>query len=514
MPLGVEGEWLNCLKLGRQRLGFTLKHVQSLATESASSPGSPWSKIIQTPFMLALAKELKVDGTEALHRYVAAVIKRLPNRRQLVASWALNLNLDAPFCTQQLGDRRAEIAKQLSIPSVASYRSREEGPTLGELVKALNEPRSEDIRALGLPEETVAKLIPPERRTTSKVRGKVTVVGAAVMDLNFVIPHLPEPGESVQALSFETSPGGKGLCQAVACARLGLDTTLISVVGDDIYGTRILDYLKQQNVSVDLIEIRRNAKTAVTAVLTRRKTGGSSAIGWKNTDQLQFSPDLLDAPGFCEQIGQSDFLLCSFELPKFVVSKALVLAKAGDATTIVAPAPPFHEVLVGSDVKSNIDYIVANRWELSCLTSTSEPLDETGLENIESMAAELMINDAVRNVIVTHNSICHAFLQGATADGHTVKLAVSGYSSRSESAGERDAFCAMLARQLVDCAGDTKRIANAIHWATAAMGSLRTETSVPESMPTYDQVARRMATQALPEEPKDNLINVKETFDE
>ena len=50
----------------------------------------------------------------------------------------------------------------------------------------------------------------------------VLVVGSANLDLVAHLDHLPVPGETQLAIGYEEHPGGKGLNQAVACARMGV----------------------------------------------------------------------------------------------------------------------------------------------------------------------------------------------------------------------------------------------------------------------------------------------------
>ena len=52
------------------------------------------------------------------------------------------------------------------------------------------------------------------------------------LDLVARVERLPRPGETVTGAAFERVPGGKGANQAVACARLGADVTLVCAVGE------------------------------------------------------------------------------------------------------------------------------------------------------------------------------------------------------------------------------------------------------------------------------------------
>ena len=68
----------------------------------------------------------------------------------------------------------------------------------------------------------------------------ITVVGSVNLDLVARVERLPRPGETVTGATFERVPGGKGANQAVACARLGADVTLVCAVGDDAFADEAL----------------------------------------------------------------------------------------------------------------------------------------------------------------------------------------------------------------------------------------------------------------------------------
>ena len=69
---------------------------------------------------------------------------------------------------------------------------------------------------------------------------KILVVGSFMMDLIATTERAPKAGETVKGLRFQSAPGGKGANQAVQCARLGADVTMVGCVGDDAFGKIML----------------------------------------------------------------------------------------------------------------------------------------------------------------------------------------------------------------------------------------------------------------------------------
>ena len=71
-------------------------------------------------------------------------------------------------------------------------------------------------------------------------RPKVCVVGACNLDLISYVPRLPIMGETLHGSRFHMGFGGKGANQAVMAAKLGGDVTMISKLGQDVFGENTL----------------------------------------------------------------------------------------------------------------------------------------------------------------------------------------------------------------------------------------------------------------------------------
>ena len=83
---------------------------------------------------------------------------------------------------------------------------------------------------------------------------RVVVVGSVNLDLVVRVERLPQPGETVGGGTFARVPGGKGANQAVACARLGADVTLVAAVGRDPHAEEALAGLRGAGVALELVE--------------------------------------------------------------------------------------------------------------------------------------------------------------------------------------------------------------------------------------------------------------------
>jgi len=174
---------------------------------------------------------------------------------------------------------------------------------------------------------------------------RIAVVGSINLDLVARCERLPRPGETVTGATFARHPGGKGANQAVACARLGAQVTMIGAVGPDPLAEEALAGLRDAGVTLDLHE--SDEPTGIAVILV--DAGGENQIvvaPGANADEHEVSLPLHDA------------VLCQLEIPDVAVESAW---EACDGVFCLNAAPA-REVAVDPDLT------VVNRYELEALT--------------------------------------------------------------------------------------------------------------------------------------------------
>lgn len=177
------------------------------------------------------------------------------------------------------------------------------------------------------------------------MRPRVVVVGSINLDLVVRIPRLPRPGETVGEGAFAQVPGGKGANQAVACARLGADVTLIGAVGRDATAEQALADLRHTGVSLHLEQSPEHTGVALIQVDAVGETTIAVAPGANATLGAVELPD-------------HDAVLCQLEVPDEAVLSAWEAA-AGTFCLNAAPARP---------IEIDADLTVVNRLELDVLS--------------------------------------------------------------------------------------------------------------------------------------------------
>src|SRR5690606_13778195 len=99
---------------------------------------------------------------------------------------------------------------------------------------------------------------PPISRRNRGPMNPVIVVGSFNVDHVWRCNELPATGATI-AGQYMTGPGGKGVNQAVACARSGAPTTFICALGDDAGGA-----IARELAAADGIDLRAEASSEPT----------------------------------------------------------------------------------------------------------------------------------------------------------------------------------------------------------------------------------------------------------
>ncbi|MCZ7587733.1 MAG: ribokinase [Gaiella sp.] len=143
-------------------------------------------------------------------------------------------------------------------------------------------------------------------RLKSDTGPRIAVVGSVNLDLVVRVERLPEPGETVSGGAFSRVPGGKGANQAVACARLGADVTMIAAVGRDADADEALSALRAAGVELVLHESDEPTGVALIQVDAQGETTIAVAPGANATlGAVELPPH--------------DAVLCQLEIPDATV---------------------------------------------------------------------------------------------------------------------------------------------------------------------------------------------------
>src|SRR3954468_13271714 len=190
----------------------------------------------------------------------------------------------------------------------------------------------------------------------------VLVVGNAVVDIAYLVPRLPRPGETLLASVRRMDVGGKGLNQAVAARRAGAQVRLVAPVGGDQAAQCIRDLLVREGLDPALL-VAVDAPTDE-AVIWVADNGENAIVSTSAAAQRLRPADLAAV----DCLGSTDTLLMQGNLPLEAIARCLEAARASRARVVVNTAPwvPEAELLVAGP-----DVLVVNAGEAAGFSAAS-----------------------------------------------------------------------------------------------------------------------------------------------
>ena len=440
------------------------------------------------------------DGLSGSQRIVADVVLGLGVLSDLFDGNGLNARVLDVLYSTSLGRRRnALLANWRTLhhalnlqpsdaPGDRSLRASLEPVALEELAKQLvrREKHSLESRAVASPSTGEAVT----NGFSGTPGGRVMVIGGAVMDATFRTKVLPQVETSAEAHDFNLSPGGKGLTQAVAAARLGLDVSLVAAVGDDRFGREIVQYLRDENVDTSLMKVVPDSHTPFTGII-EFELGNSIAVNWRNAMEVRL--DVRDLERLRQPLLACDVVLITFEPPRETTQRAVAMAhetRGRRPVVIVTPGQPYPDSGLSGRALAQIDYLVAHAWELGRYAPA-----EQGPFDVDAVALRLLAY-GVETLCVLTGGGCTIYSETPLGT-FTVPTFPSTYK---ESSAARDAFCAALAARLIEAGGVfSEQVAL---WATAAMASATADYPLSNSMPDRRRVEQLLRVSRFMVAPK------------
>ena len=232
---------------------------------------------------------------------------------------------------------------------------------------------------------------------------KIIVIGSANIDMVVKAKKLPLPGETILGGTFFMNAGGKGANQAVAAARLGGNVTLVTKVGNDIFGKQTIEGLKKENINTDFVFVD-DAAPSGTALIIVNDEGENCIVVAPGANANLLPADIEKV----KVIAEAEIILMQLEIPMKTIATVAKKAKANHQKVILNPAPaqPLDDELL-----NGLFLITPNETEASLLTGIKVEDEATA-----SQAAAVFLNKGVQNVIITLGK------QGAYFQSNNLKL--------------------------------------------------------------------------------------------
>lgn len=237
---------------------------------------------------------------------------------------------------------------------------------------------------------------------------KILVVGSFMMDLIATTERAPKAGETVKGLRFQSAPGGKGANQAVQCARLGADVTMIGCVGDDAFGKIMLQTVQEAGVDVSHV-ITNPAEASGVGHITVEVTGNSAQNRITICPGANMSIKEDQIRWLQSEIGSFDAVLLQFEIPMEINETVACWAKQAGTMVMVNPAPaaPISDTLI-----SSATCFSPNETELETLSGCALDLRKgIDLSKIKK-AADVLLKKGLTRLLVTLGDKGSVLLEG------------------------------------------------------------------------------------------------------
>ena len=306
---------------------------------------------------------------------------------------------------------------------------------------------------------------------------KVIVVGSVNMDITARTDKLPDTGETVAARSVEYLPGGKGLNQAVAAAKIGTTVVLAGCLSSDSFADELASFVRRHKIDVSCL--RRSEKNSGIALITVDERGQNTIVVAPGSNADVCPEDVKKLP-----VSPGDVVVCQFEIPPAAVAAAFAKARRYGARTILNPSPVCP---IPDEIFRNTDILIVNETELAFLSR--ENVDEnTPAEKIAD-AAEKLKTDAEQTVIVTLGS------RGALVAGSKDMLFVDSYKVPAvDTVGAGDCFAGVFAAKLAE----GKDVGENVKTAARAAAVCVTRKGAAPAMPDAGELEHFCSVGCLP----------------
>ena len=298
------------------------------------------------------------------------------------------------------------------------------------------------------------------------MHNRIAVVGSLNLDIVVELGRMPNPGETVFGTSLERHPGGKGLNQAVAAARLESDVHLVGAVGDDGSGEWLLDVVRREGIHSEGIVTAQG--TSGTALIEVESSGENRIIVIPGAN-AQVSP--ANVTQHLDSLSAVDVVLTQGEVPIDAIIAAATTGKKIGAQVILNPAPVLD---YPKELLKLVDILVPNEHEARAMTGL--PTDNM----VDAVETARALQDRGPKCVIITRGDKGAVWSSPDGSGQTAAFKVSAV----DTVAAGDAFCGGLAAGLAR----GLPMSEALRWGSAAGALAATGRGAVPSLPSLPMV--------------------------
>lgn len=320
----------------------------------------------------------------------------------------------------------------------------------------------------------------------------VTIIGSLNYDLVTFTKKVPKAGETIQANSFETHMGGKGLNEAVAVARLSpplghVQSRMIGCVGADDFGKSLKQCLVDSGVDVSNVKTIEGESSGVATILVEEESGENRILITAGANgHLKPSDEEYKSIFELDKEDKNEYVVLQNEYPD--TAKSISWLKTNRPNINIAYNPsPYRPELVTRDIWSKIDLLIVNEGEAQDVAKLLLPdLDLVdSMEGVKTLAVEiqkLLNQNNLKTVVITLGSKGCIYYNAQLDEPQFVQS--RKVDNVIDTTGAGDTFFGGLVSNLAL----GKTLAQAVEFATAASSLAIQKKGAAEGIPEHKDV--------------------------
>ena len=301
----------------------------------------------------------------------------------------------------------------------------------------------------------------------------IVILGIFVADTAYRAKRVPLIGETILGESFDLSPGGKGSNQAVAAAKAGADTHMITRLGRDTFADMALDIWQKAGVTPAITQ-HDDGYTGAACIFIESETGNNAIIV---TPGVAGKIDNSDIDHNADLIANADIFITQLEQPLAAAMYGLGMARKNGVCTLLNPAPAAE---LPEGMLALCDYVTPNETEAEGLTGVKVTSVDSAIDAAKALRAA-----GAGAAIITLGENGALYHDAET----TIHMPAMSSGKVIETTGAGDAFNGSFAAAIAE--GITP--VEAVRFGCAAAGISVTRPGAANSMPSRAEIDARLA---------------------